>query len=270
MKSHLLLATLPSFILVAGQFPQKKEEAFNVIKEELAYLSCDVCERLVVEGFAIGDTLREGVEYTGAIGEGDIVEKLQIMCMPKEPEGRWLSRLDIVESKRTDLEANDEFGSVILGSSKKGFLSKAKENNYLVVRDWGMRGHCKEECVTLAKACQNLIDEVVDMDKLGVEVWKGAAVSAKIRGKVAKGLCSEPCSGKRKKLPTKGRGKDFTWLLMSDEEVQMQELMATMEAQGFGPQLYDRDDMDSMVGGGGEMHGAGSHGGYAQDEMDAL
>ena len=265
----LLVLYLPQAVF--GQFGNKQREKSSVISEEVKYITCDVCHKLVEEAFVVGDSLRENAPTISSVGEVDIIEKLQYLCMPDEEAGKWITHLDLVESKRIDLEEQGEAGSVILGADKKGFIEKAKKNNFLLIRDWGMRGQCKEECVTIAKACQDNMDETVDMDALGIEVWKGATTTAKERKKKVKTLCSDACSGKRKMLSSKGRKKDFTWLMMSDQEIQMEALMSTMEAQGLGGNVYNPEDMmnGDPYGDGGAYNG-GYGDAYGMDDMAEL
>ena len=62
--------------------------------------------------------------------EIDIIEKLEKMCDPEETDGAWVSNYDITE-----------------------------KNGKLVLEDHGVDGHCKVECQTIAKACDNLLGE---------------------------------------------------------------------------------------------------------------
>ena len=52
------------------------------------------------------------------------------MCDPEETDGAWVSNYDIME-----------------------------KNGKLVLEDHGVDGHCKVECQTIAKACDNLLGE---------------------------------------------------------------------------------------------------------------
>jgi hypothetical protein len=273
----------------------QKKETFSPTKAEVPLVSCEVCERVVLEAFNVGDKLRGEASPGTRVGEDDVIEGLQGLCMPKQSEGAWLSHLDLMESKSVDWASLGSSGSgddggdpaaapggVILGAGKKKFMAAAKKGNYLLVRDWGRRGHCKEECATLSASCQDLLDEGIDMDDLGVAVWKGDADTLKKRRAVGKEACAEACAGQRKSLPPKGRAKDHTWLMMSDQEVQMEELMAQMEASGLGGSMMNTDDMlanmgDEGMGGdgyggmGGDPYGADPYGGgFGVDEMGEL
>jgi hypothetical protein len=98
--------------------------------------------------------------------------------------------------------------------------------------------------MTLEQSCKNLLEEEIDVDDLSAVLWKGTATI----GETQQRVCSEwssRCSGKQPKV--KGR-KDYAFTLMSEKEVQMEELMASMEEAGLGGSMMSRDDMQDQMG----------------------
>ena len=82
------------------------------------------------------------------------------------------------------------------------------------------------------------------MDALAVALWAGKMSEAELVT-AACAEWSEQCGVKRKPLK-KPRKKDYTFRQKTDEEIQMEELMASMEASGMGGMsMYNRDDMES-------------------------
>ena len=60
-------------------------------------------------------------------------------------------------------------------------------------------------------------------------------------------ICAEQCDGKRPPMK-KERKKDYEFKPKTEEEIQMEEMMAGMEAAGMGGMnMYNRDDMADMM-----------------------
>ena len=47
-----------------------------------------------------------------------------------------------------------------------------KDKQYLNLIEPGGTGKCLNECATIAKSCQNMIHEDVDVDELSAFIWK--------------------------------------------------------------------------------------------------
>ena len=82
---------------------------------------------------------------------------LETVCVPKTKEGRWISRLELVDSDAVDVKTDESL--VAYGSSSLKKL--AKKSTYLLVKQHDVYGHCEEECETIAKTCVDLTDEKV-------------------------------------------------------------------------------------------------------------
>ena len=82
---------------------------------------------------------------------------LETVCVPKTKEGRWISRLELVDSDAVDVKTDESL--VAYGSSSLKKLDK--KSTYLLVKQHDVYGHCEEECETIAKTCVDLTDEKV-------------------------------------------------------------------------------------------------------------
>jgi len=208
--------------------PPKK--TFAPVKADAGKIGCDVCEAMVRESWAQASAMHVAAE-PAKLEEEKVHELLEKICNPKSSEGKWIAKMDLVSSK--DVAAGDEN---IVGNT--GNLKPGKE--YLLLRQHASFGHCERECETIAKACHDLADEELDMDTLAVALWNRQQEPDALVDQ----LCSDACPRK----PMSKKRKDYEFREKSDQEVKMDELMATLEASGMGGMnMYSRDDMQGMM-----------------------
>ena len=137
----LIIVLFSVLVIVLG-----KERIGQVIKEDLPHIACAVCERTVTEIFNAVEEAR-GKKSKHIIDELEITEIIESVSNPKNELGEWMRRIDIVE-----------------------ILMKDKQ--YLNLIEPGGTGKCLNECATIAKSCQNMIHEDVDVDELSAFIWK--------------------------------------------------------------------------------------------------
>ena len=142
----LLLSSL------VGAALSKKSEPALLVKEDLPYIECEVCERVVTELVNKANQLRDDVQKTKKpLEEFRIVEFMENMCQTENvTTGEWMRKLDIIET------ANAKYGS----------------GKYLKLMQPGGVAKCNSECATIAKSCQKLFDDEIDPDDLSSLLWK--------------------------------------------------------------------------------------------------
>eukprot|EP00658_Telonema_sp_P-2_P010310 TRINITY_DN13887_c0_g1_i3.p1 TRINITY_DN13887_c0_g1~~TRINITY_DN13887_c0_g1_i3.p1 ORF type:complete len:254 (-),score=61.72 TRINITY_DN13887_c0_g1_i3:256-1017(-) len=220
-RSDLLLMLL---VLLIGADAQMglggaKKPKPKVIKADLAFIQCDVCE-------ALADSLHQQVSKLppapppqGRVGsrskaqksrlsEADVAEILEEACAPKSKAGQWVASHDIVtRDGRTVLDRQ------------------------------GGPGHCKRECQTIARSCEELV-ESVDPDDLQVALWREVDLPT-----LRESLCREwsgVCPQKKRAVVRK---VDEKFKPKTEKEIELDEMMAKMEAMGMGGTMMSTDDL---------------------------
>lgn len=136
----LLLVSLGLFV-AQGALPPKKTETFS--KEDLKYIGCEVCEKMVAGLKAFLDDVRENSPKK-VLSELQVMDALDYVCNPHNASGpgaAWIKKIDIVEKKSNGL-------------------------SYLKLVEPGGTSKCGSECLTVAKSCQIMIDDELDADDL--------------------------------------------------------------------------------------------------------
>eukprot|EP01039_Chlorochromonas_danica_P005508 gene5508-6065_t len=260
----LLFLSLLTFTL-SKKSSSKKEEDGGVITSDLPYIACEVCEHFVQ---AVVEEVKELRKHAigNKIEEYTVSEVIDSACQPTNQTGQWIRELDII-------------------TTTQGVQS------YLHLDQPGGVSKCNRECKTITKSCQDLLDHDLEVDDLSAYLWKRKTYSIK---EVTKKVCKEMstrCSKKPKALPTNFHRVDYPFEAISEKDLEMEKLMASMQAMGLGGSMYNRDDMMNMAGmmggglggeedgydgedsmmnfgmGGGGLGGAG-HGQYGEDEED--
>jgi len=225
----VLLLTF-SFALIQNTHAQDKiparkvsETSARYVKEDLPYIACITCKRIVAEVFRIAEVMRGNAPYK-ALTETHIQPLLNGICIPEYKYGYWARQTDIVHSK---------VGSeTVLEFEVPGGMSK-----------------CGEECETLVKSCEQLLDDEIDRDELSALLFKNKLTAQDLEEK----LCvkeSKRCKGKPKYVPARYKRKDYPFVPMDGKAQQMDEMMSKMNAEGLGGgmKMYNRDDMAKMTG----------------------
>lgn len=116
------------------------------IKIDSELISCDVCNNMIESLYKQVENKKEILPYK-KIDEENIQNIISNICSNNKVEGEWIRKLDIIHKK---IEKGQ-----MLELIKPGGLSK-----------------CGEECKTITKTCELLLDESIDPDDLSVLLWK--------------------------------------------------------------------------------------------------
>ena len=140
ISSILALIFISMFTISEGG----KKAKPKVLKDDLQYVACDVCKRTVSQLHNQSSHLREAAAYK-KLDEIRISELMDNICNPEVESGYWIRKIDIVLDGSTKLlELKDHDG-----------ISK-----------------CKEECATIARSCEILIEDDIDRDELSAILWR--------------------------------------------------------------------------------------------------
>ena len=137
---HFVLG-LSLMLAAFGAMPPKKTETFS--KEDLKYIGCEVCEKMVSGLKTFLDDVRENSPRK-VLSELQVMEALDYVCNPHNVSGpgvTWIRKIDIVEKKSNGL-------------------------SYLKLVEPGGTSKCGSECLTVAKSCQDMMDNELDADDL--------------------------------------------------------------------------------------------------------
>lgn len=210
-----------------------KKEKSPAVKSDIKYIKCQVCEEITKNLHREVKKMRDDLPPKKKLAEFDVIEKVEKMCDPETTAGEWITYLDMAErDDRVKLETHEK-------PSK-----------------------CKSECRTIAKACEQIMDDH-DTD-LAEVVWKGDIQRAKLNELLCREL-SGVCDKKDPKVK-KGRKAIEDFEEMSDQEIEMEKLMKSMkDIPGMpGMSMHSREDMmEQMANGYG-----GDYGGYGDDYGD--
>jgi hypothetical protein len=142
------------FVIFFVRFTEggKKAKA-KVLKDDLPFISCDVCKRTIFQLNNQTRNLRESAAYK-KLDEIKISELIDNICNPEDESGHWIRKIDVVLDGSTKLlELKDKEG-----------ISK-----------------CKEECVTISRSCETLVEDDVDRDELSALLWKNKLSIAELQ-----------------------------------------------------------------------------------------
>ncbi len=126
-----------SFSLSDGKIDQKIDSSL---------IACDVCQQMIEALYQSAQEKRLGAPYQ-KLGEGEVQDIISSICKTDNANGKWIRSLDILQKKTEK--------GLVLELNRPGGLSK-----------------CGEECQTISKTCNMLLDDNIDPDDLAVLVWK--------------------------------------------------------------------------------------------------
>jgi hypothetical protein len=225
----------------------KKAAAGVVRKEELESIGCDVCHKAIEEIVYMVEIERGLLLKNKKLEEIKVLDIIENICKPKHENGTWIKRNDI----------------------KQAATASGK---YLELVEPGGIGKCKDECETIAKSCENLFKDEIDSDDLSALLYKKQQASADVlKDLVCKGWTSR-CKPRRKFLSKSYVRLDEPFEEVSEKDLQMETLMAQMEAQGMSGNMMGKDDMEGMMDGYGDdgyedgMGGMGGMDAYGEDD----
>jgi len=230
---------------------QSKDKG-KVLPKDLPFIACEVCRYAVANIYDDVEDARKNAPYK-KIDELLVQDVLDGSCNPKDKYGSWIREIDI--------DVNDA------------------DPLLLELKHPGGLGKCEHECKTVAQSCKDLLEDDLDRDDLSGLLWKGKHGRDAMLDKVCTKM-TKRCSPGPKRMSPKRSRKDYPFLLISEKDLEMEQLMATMEASGVGGvSMMGRDEMDQMAGGyGGDpygdpyggMGGMGGMGGYGDMDMEAM
>ncbi len=146
------LCYLAVFLVMAVMAKPKAPPAV-ASKEDLKYIGCEVCEKMVL-------AMKEGLDKLKPYPPKKILMEIQVLdvvediCNPQNATGQWIKKLDIVESSNLGL-------------------------TYLKLEEPGGISKCGSECLTIAKSCQNMFDNEVEIDDMTAMLRKKTKFSAR-------------------------------------------------------------------------------------------
>jgi len=116
---------------------------------------------------------------------------------------------------------------------------------------------CEEECQTVTKACDDIMETELDFDDVTVALWKeNDAQKLQTMFCSKKKFCKNNKNNDRhKKMKSNYDRIDYQFTPKSDQDFQMDELMEMMKAQGMGANMMTGDDMLNGYDGYGDMGG---------------
>lgn len=139
MQIILIVLVVFGVVAIAAKTP-----AGVVVKEDLPLIACDVCERTVQRAY---DEVQKARNTNKKIDELQISEIIESLAAPDTEAGEWMRQIDIIEAT-------------------------IKDRRYLSLVEPGGTSKCKNECTTIVKSCQDLLNEEIDIDELTSLLWK--------------------------------------------------------------------------------------------------
>ena len=236
------VAALLVLLLATQTDAKKKKDAPKAIISDLPLIACDVCKQVMTELYTMTDNLKEELTGKQKLEEIKISDAMDNVCDEAQDAGIWIRHMDITKSG----------GTVIM----KGMEGVSK---------------CQEECLTIKRSCNDLIEEDVDRDEVSGLLYKGKMKPENFVQKICQDM-SDRCPTKNTKAiqnAAKNR-EDYPFVEISEKDLEMEKLMAQMKASGLGGgmNMFSREDMENMDP--EEMMGSmgGYGGGYGDDYDD--
>jgi hypothetical protein len=227
----------------------------------LAYVLHDFVSQLHAEVAARKERLeakekRSSSSSKHVLEESKLAEVLDSICDPDSVHGEWLRHWDIVEVSADDIPSADA----------------DKEYRKLTTQWHENPGRCGVECRTLARSCELLLEEEVDLDELQAYLYRYPATVkavAKSQSKTKSGedsaeelslavsdhtrqrLCEKMtprCRQNKAYIAESYVRDDEVFEEMSEKDLQMERLMAHMRESGMGGvSAYGKDDIDALA-----------------------
>mmetsp|Transcript_14524 Transcript_14524/g.19696 ORF Transcript_14524/g.19696 Transcript_14524/m.19696 type:complete len:309 (-) Transcript_14524:308-1234(-) len=196
------------------------------IKSDLKYIYCGVCRKMVDVAYDKSQQVlekrfayqkrrkRETVEFDG---EAEVQEFTEKMCNPLKPEGEWVARIDL-----------------------------AQEGEKLLLATQPDVGKCGRECRTVEAACNEVLDRA-DTDFTEI-LYKAIKDKTELE-QVQRYICNRAAGVCKKKAPplNKQREVDETFVPLTPEEKQMQDMQANLKESGMSGTMYRREDLAGMM-----------------------
>lgn len=152
--------------ILVGTFAVTKRFSGVAVKDDLPHIACDVCERSVELVF---EEVAKARSTNKALNEMQITEIIEDLLSTVTERGEWMRRIDIIEAT-------------------------VKDKRYLSLVEPGGTSTCKNECASIAKSCQSLMNEEIDVDNLSTMLWKNKSSLSDVKVRVHNcfnTICSE-------------------------------------------------------------------------------
>ncbi len=198
----------------------------SLIRQELEFIRCDVCEELALALFNAVETYAQKKSPL-KVEEFEVIEIMENICKPTNETGYWMRKIDIVENTQKDPKTQIDM-------------------RYLIFTHPGGVAKCNSECVTIAKSCTDLMDNEVDADDLSVLLYKKRPNSDELKNKLCKSWTNR-CKSPKKPLPDKYQRREIHYMMLQEKDLEMEQLVARMSSMGLKGNLKDREEMDRMM-----------------------
>lgn len=140
----ILFSVLVLVNVVDAKAKVKATHPAAVITDDLPYIKCEVCERVVVELVTNVKKMRESLPKTKKLEEYRISEIFDNVCNPSNATyGMWIRKIDIT-----------------------------KRGKYLHLDEPGGVSKCNGECLTVAKSCHDMLENEIDQDEISAMLYK--------------------------------------------------------------------------------------------------
>lgn len=220
-KLTLIFVVLFFFVkdTVVAPLPKK------LIYADLPYIKCQVCEKTVSELYDQLETER-AKHSKRKIDELKILDAIDGLCNPKKPNGKWLEKQDVKQ------------------------ITDEKGDSYLVVQEQEGISKCNEECVTVARSCEILLEEDTDRDEFYAIFHKNKLTKEEMVNKICKDI-SGRCNTKDKKLSEEYKRGDVEFVPLTQNELeaeaQAKKIKGFEEGATNGMLLTGRNPDGSLV-----------------------
>lgn len=231
----VILIALVVVFCASAQMGASSKEKGKVLKKDVPLIDCEACELVVDVLEQTVTNLRDDAPYN-KIGELDIMETIEKICDPKDKTGKWTRMIDITENDDRSLSL------IRMDSPSK----------------------CEHECKTISYSCNSLLDDEIDKDDLAAMLYMQKLDIKEMVKKVCidwSGRCDS--KGSSKKMGPKRKRLDYEFKPIEEKELEMEYMMASMNAMGMNGEIYNRDEMMASMGGMGglgDMDGMGGMG----------
>eukprot|EP01026_Neomeris_dumetosa_P026829 TRINITY_DN2183_c0_g1_i1.p1 TRINITY_DN2183_c0_g1~~TRINITY_DN2183_c0_g1_i1.p1 ORF type:complete len:299 (-),score=34.13 TRINITY_DN2183_c0_g1_i1:226-1122(-) len=214
----LSFSLLISLQKVSGQmadgFGKDINEKAAYVKGDLKFIRCQACQLLAKQAYRQVKDKRSQLPPGQTLKEIDIIEMMEKITDPDADEGEWITQIDIQE-----------------------------KGDKLVLVEYEDYSECKSECRTIAKACEQLLEDF-DTD-LAEALWKGDLNRAKITNYLCYDL-TDACNKPIPKVP-KSRKPGPQFVAMTKEERDLAKQLAQMKQSGMKGQLFDRNAAEQYL-----------------------
>eukprot|EP00742_Colponemidia_sp_Colp-10_P004596 GILJ01004904.1.p1 GENE.GILJ01004904.1~~GILJ01004904.1.p1 ORF type:complete len:265 (+),score=38.83 GILJ01004904.1:46-795(+) len=212
-KLRLLVACSAIILLLSATVGEAKTKSSSkaIQKKDLPYIRCQACQLGVENAFERVDHLastKSGAKLT----ESDIDEIVEKTCTPLNENGRWIRHYDIVE--------------------ESGHLKLVKQDG---------PGKCETECLTIAAACEDALEDQYS------DISGGLVRGKTSRDKIKANACEHACRKDKSSKKFKHERTDSPFEPVDPQSLQMEEMQELMGSISPGAQMYGRDEMDEML-----------------------